>query len=133
MHKEVSVQGRTTVVYIEADWTNALLMQDLLGLKSNYTLHYACDALNGLELCRRVRPDMVITEMHLPDLSAHEILRALRGYPAMEQPRCIVLSSDAMPQNIERALSAGFDAYWTKPIDIWQLMQNIDDFASTAR
>jgi CheY-like chemotaxis protein len=73
---------------------------------------------------------MVITEMHLPDVTAYEVLRALRGDIATQGLPCIVLSSDAMPAQIERALAAGFDDYWTKPIDAWQLMQNIDDVAS---
>ena len=130
MHKEVPVRGRTTVVYIEADCTNALLMQVLLGSRSNYTLHHAKDGLSGLDLCRRVMPDLVITETHLPYVTACEILQALRGDIATEGLPCIVLSGDAMPANIERALAAGFDDYWIKPIDVWQLMQNIDDIAS---
>lgn len=130
MHKEASVQGRTTVVYIEADRTNALLMQFLLALKTNYALHHAADGLSGLALCRRVRPDLVITEMHLPDVTAYEVLRALRDYPETQGMPCVVLSGDAMPHHIERALAGGFDAYWTKPIDIYQLMQNIDDAAT---
>lgn len=133
MHNQPSVPVRTTVVYIEADRTNALLMQALLGSRSNYTLHHANNGLGGLELCRRARPDLVITETNLPDVSAYEMLRVLRGYLAMEQLPCVVLSSDAMPAHIEQALAAGFDDYWTKPIDVWQLMQNIDDLASDSQ
>jgi CheY-like chemotaxis protein len=120
------------VLYIEADSSNALLMQFLLGARTNYALHLANDGLGGLELCRRVKLDLVITEMHLPDMTAYEVLRALRDDMATECLPCIVLSSDAMPAHIERALASGFDGYWTKPIDIWQLMQRIDDLASSA-
>jgi CheY-like chemotaxis protein len=127
MLAEVPEQGRTTVVYIEADRTNALLMQFLLGMRSNYVLHHANDGLSGLELCRRVRPDLVITEMHLPDMTAYEVLRALRDDTAAENLPCIVLSSDAMPAHVERAMASGFEGYWIKPVDIWKLMQNIDD------
>lgn len=130
MLEEAPVQGRITVVYIEADRTNALLMQFLLGLRTNYVMHHANDGLSGLEVCRRVRPDLVITEMHLPDVTAYEVLRILRDDTATENLPCIVLSSDAMPAHIERALASGFDGYWTKPIDIWKLMQNIDDIAT---
>ncbi|WP_051242827.1 response regulator [Azohydromonas australica] len=128
--KDSSVQGGITVVYIEADHSNALLTQVLTGLKSNYTLHHASDGLSGLELCGRVRPDLVITEIHLPDLSAYEVLQALRADTATESLPCIVLSDHAMPGHIEQAMAAGFDAHWTKPVDVWHLLQKIDDFAS---
>lgn len=132
MHEEVFVQDQTTVVYIEADRANALLMQVLLGSRAHYVLHQASDGLSGLELCRRVRPDLVILEMHLPDVNAHEVLCMLRDDPATERASCIVFSGDAMPAHIEQALAAGFDDYWIKPIDIWQLMQNIEEAAINA-
>jgi CheY-like chemotaxis protein len=132
MIKDVSSRGRITVVYIEADHSNALLMQFLLDSKSNYTLHHANDGACGLELCKHVEPDLVITEMHLPDVTAYEVLQVLRDNSATANTPCIVLSGDAMPSHIERALIGGFDGYWTKPIDIWQLMQNIEDAATAA-
>lgn len=130
MLEEVYVRGRTTVVYIEADHTNALLIRCLLGARTDYALHHAVDGHRGVELCKRVKPDLVITEMHLPDVTAYEVLRALRNDTATKSLPCIVLSGDAMPAHIEQAMASGFDDYWTKPIDIWQLMQDIDDAAT---
>jgi CheY-like chemotaxis protein len=130
MFEEVPVRGRTTLVYIEADRTNALLMEFLLESRTDYALHLAKDGASGLELCRRVRPDLVITEMHLPDMTAYEVLRVLRSDIATNGTPCIVLSGDAMPTHVQQALASGFDDYWTKPIDIWQLMQNINDYAT---
>lgn len=127
MLEEVSAQARTTVVYIEPDHTNALLMQFLLDSTSTYALHHANDGASGLDLCWRVKPDLVITEMHLSDATAYEILRSMRNDIALESVPCIVLSGDVLPAHIERALASGFNGYWTKPIDIWQLMQSIDD------
>ncbi|WP_084150647.1 response regulator [Azohydromonas australica] len=130
MHKDVSVRGCTTVVYIEPDRTNALLMKYLLDSRADYILHRAKDGSSGLELCRQVSPDLVVTEMHLPDMVAYDILQALRADPATQGLPCIVFSGDAMPDHIKQALDSGFDDYWVKPIDIWRLLQNIDDVAS---
>jgi CheY-like chemotaxis protein len=132
MHEKAPEQGRTTVVYIEADPANALLMKSLLGARPNYALHHAADGRSGLELCQRVRPDLVITEMHLPDMTAYDVLRNLRNDAATQGLPCIVLSGDAMPGHIDRALATGFDGYWTKPVDIWHLLKNIDDAATNA-
>ena len=79
MLEDFSSRGRTTVVYIEADHSNALLMHFLLSPRSNYTMHHANDGATGLDLCKRVEPDLVITEMHLPDVTAYEVLRVLRN------------------------------------------------------
>lgn len=132
MYADDSVQGLITVVYIEPDYTNALLMEFLLDLRNDYALHCATNAASGLDLCRRLRPDLVITEMHLPDVTAYEVLLALRANAATANLPCVVFSGDAMPSHIEQALASGFDGYWIKPIDIWRLMQNIDDLARVA-
>jgi hypothetical protein len=125
MSEEAPVRGITSVVYIEADHANALLMQCLLASKTDYALHHAANGHSGLKLCRQVRPDLVITESHLPDMNGYDILRALRDGDATACVPCIVLSGAALPSDIERALAAGFDGYWTKPIDIWQLLLKI--------
>jgi CheY-like chemotaxis protein len=132
MREEVFVRGRTTVVHIEADHANALLMRCLLGPIANYALHHAVDGTSGMELCRRVGPDLVITEMHLPDMTAYDVLRALRNDGATGDVPCVVFSADAIPGHIKQALVSGFDDYWTKPIDIWQLMQKIEDAATSS-
>lgn len=63
LHEEDPVRGITTVIHIEADHANALLMRCLLASRINYVLHHAIDGNGGLELCKRVSPDLVITEI----------------------------------------------------------------------
>ena len=133
MHENVPARSCTTVVYIEADHANSLLMQSLLSSRTNYALHHAVDGNSGLQLCRRVKPDLVITNMHLPDVTAYDILQALRDDAATASVSCIVFSGDAIPRHIKRALDAGFDDYWTKPIDVWELLQKIKEAATRAR
>lgn len=63
-----------------------------------------------------------------------ELARALRSgeatSAALTRPVGDRISQGrAMLAHVERALASGFDGYWTKPIDIWQMMQKIDDFA----
>ena len=130
MRKPAFDNSHATVVYIEADVANAWLMQSLLTLATNYTLHHAANGLDGLELCRCALPDLVIIEMRLPDLTGHEILRKLRDDPATANLTCVALSGDAMPGAVNRALLAGFDGYWTKPIDVWHLLRKITNYAN---
>jgi CheY-like chemotaxis protein len=55
--------------------------------------------------------------MQLPDFDGYEVLRRLRAQPATRSTPCVALSANAMSEDIERGLAAGFAEYWTKPID----------------
>lgn len=127
MHGEEVAQRTVSIVYIEADPSNAFLMQALLNGRSGYAMHHVDAGSSGLALCRSVRPDLVITAMRLPDLSAYEFLDVLRSDATTQDIPCIVLSGDARPSEIERALAAGFNDYWTKPVDVRQVLTRIDE------
>lgn len=98
-----------------------------MDLKGHHTLYQATDGGSGLELCLQLHPDLILTEMHLPDMNGHELLQRLRAHAATRHTLCIVLSGDAMNNTIERALAAGFDDYWTKPIDVWQFLDKLHE------
>jgi CheY-like chemotaxis protein len=69
--------------------------------------------------------------MQLPDMDGHELLRRLR---ARQLPsRIIALSANAMPDAVRKARAAGFDDYWTKPIDIAQFLAGLDRLAAAPR
>jgi CheY-like chemotaxis protein len=65
---------------------------------------------------RSLRPDVILIDMQLPDFDGYEVLKQLRAHPETKTTPCIALSANAMPDDIERGLASGFDAYWTKPI-----------------
>jgi len=60
---------------------------------------------------------LVILDIGLPGIDGFEVLRRLRADPGTAAIPCIALSANAMPEDIERGLAAGFADYWTKPID----------------
>jgi CheY-like chemotaxis protein len=72
------------------------------------------------------RPDLVLVDMQLPDFDGHEVLRRLRAEPSTAAIPCISVSANAMPEDIDRALRAGFADYWTKPLDFRQFMHSLD-------
>ncbi|OYU75054.1 MAG: hypothetical protein CFE45_33500, partial [Burkholderiales bacterium PBB5] len=55
-----------------------------------------------------------------------EVLRQLRADASTADIRCIALSANAMPEDIRHARAAGFDDYWTKPLDIRAFQQALD-------
>jgi CheY-like chemotaxis protein len=120
-----------SVLYIEDNAVNVMVVRELIGLRPNVTLHVAADGRGGLDAAMRHRPDLVLVDMQLPDMDGHELLRRLH---AQQLPsRIVALSANAMPDALKRARDAGFDDYWTKPIDIGQFLASLDRLAAAPR
>ena len=105
------------VLYIEDNPVNALLVGEVLARHRWVQLQVAADGASGLQLARDQPLDLVLLDMQLPDMDGHQVLQALRSDPATAGLRCVVLSANAMPDDIAAARQAGAIDYWTKPID----------------
>ena len=106
-----------TLVCIEDSAVNLMMVEHWVQLCPDVTLHSACSGQAGVDLALQVRPDIVLVDMNLPDLDGIEVLRRLREHPALGATATIMISANALQSDIDRAMAAGFDAYWTKPID----------------
>jgi CheY-like chemotaxis protein len=117
------------LLYIEDNPINVMLVQELITLRPQVRLHTAVDGRSGIERVRSLRPRGVLIDLQLPDIDGFQVLRALREDPALEGLVCIALSANAMPEDIVRARHAGFDDYWTKPIDFRRFLAGLDALA----
>jgi two-component system chemotaxis response regulator CheY len=89
--------------------------------------HEAGDGLEGIGVLRRVGPvDLVLTDLHMPEMDGIELVKAVRAEPSWERTVVCLLSSDADTSQIARALMAGADEYLMKPITI----EALEDFAA---
>lgn len=113
------------VLYIEDEPLNVVLMQEIFKAQPAWTLHVARDGSEGVEMALRLRPDLALIDMNLPDFNGLEVLRRLRARPETRELRCVALSADAMAEQIAVARAAGFDDYWTKPIDLAHLLDAV--------
>jgi PAS domain S-box-containing protein len=117
---------RGTVLYVEDNPINALIISELIARRPDLTLHIAPDGTSGVRQAQALRPDLILLDMQLPDFDGHEVLRRLRADPATEQIPVIAVSANAMPDDIQRALRAGMQDYWTKPLDFGAFMNSLD-------
>ncbi len=114
------------VLCIEDNPVNTLLVRELLADRRDLRLTCAADGASGIAAALSECPDVVLLDLQLPDIDGHEVLRRLRARQALDGCTVIALSANAMPADVEAALAAGFDDYWTKPIDFPRFVSGID-------
>jgi CheY-like chemotaxis protein len=118
---------RVTVVYIEDNPANVAFMQQLLGEFERVQLLAAPSAELGIELVRRVRPNVVIMDINLPGMSGFDATRRLREWPETRDIPVIGLSAAAMPRDRKLAEEAGLYRYLTKPVDVDALVAVLEE------
>ena len=115
-----------TLLYIEDDPANLLLIESLMGHRPDIHLLSAQDGAQGLALTKAHLPDVILTDIHLPGINGIELLKILQDNPATRHIPVVALSANAIPADIDKGLAAGFYRYLTKPIKIDVFMATLD-------
>ena len=115
-----------TLLYIEDDPANLLLIESLMGHRPDIHLLSAQDGAQGLALAKMHLPDVILTDIHLPGISGIELLKILQDNPATKHIPVVALSANAIPSDIDKGLATGFYRYLTKPIKIDVFMTTLD-------
>ena len=98
-----------------------------IGLRqSGFTVDWLQDGKAADQALQTEHVDLLVLDLGLPGRDGHEVLRRLRADPATAGIPCISLSANAMPDDIQRALQAGFADYWTKPLDLRAFMRSLE-------
>ncbi|MBE0549554.1 MAG: response regulator [Rubrivivax sp.] len=93
-------------------------------------LRTAIDGASGIAAALAEPPDLLLLDLQLPDIDGLEVMHRLRADPGLAGCRIVALSADAMTDHVEAALAAGFDDYWTKPIQFERFLAGIDGLAA---
>jgi CheY-like chemotaxis protein len=101
-------------------------MRQALALRPALELQVASDGLEGLALAQREPFDLAIVDIGLPGIDGLELCRRLKAESATRELPLIAMSANAMRDDIHRAREAGFALYLTKPIDVPQLLAELD-------
>jgi signal transduction histidine kinase/DNA-binding response OmpR family regulator len=116
-----------TVLYVEDMVENLRLVEQVLRQRPSTTLIPAMLGGAALELARQHRPDLILLDAHLPDISGRELIGLLVADPATRNIPIIILSADTTRTYIGQLLAAGATAYLTKPIGVRKLLQVVDE------
>lgn len=122
-----TVTDTALVVYVEDNLANRMLMKAVFETIPNTRLLTADDGRSGLEMIQREKPDLVLMDINLPDMSGLEVTHQLKASAETQAIPVIAVSANAMVEDMEQAREAGCDAYVTKPVQVEELVRVIRD------
>jgi len=122
-----------TVLYVEDNAANLMLVTKLLARRPELSLLIAKDGRSGVEMAQAACPDVILMDINLPGISGVTALRILAADPSTAHIPVIAISANAMPRDIEKGLEAGFFRYLTKPIRVNEFMDTLDLALEAAR
>ena len=117
-----------TVLYVEDNVGNVRLLERLMVHRPNVRLITSLQGGLGFELAQQHRPDLILLDVHMPDLSGYEVLQRLRAEPRTASIPVVMLSADASHEQIQRFRDAGARDYLTKPLDLQNFLSQLDAY-----
>jgi len=118
-----------TVLVVEDNVLNMKLFHDLLKAHG-YNVLQTKNGMEALRLARQHRPDMIIMDIQLPDISGLEVTKWLKDDETLKTIPVVAITAFAMKGDEERYLEGGCDAYIAKPISIANFLQTVERFAN---
>jgi PAS domain S-box-containing protein len=115
-----------TVLYVEDNPANLMLVEDLMARRPDIRLLTARDGNRGIEIARNSRPDVILMDINLPGISGIKAMRILADDMSTAHIPVVALSANAIPRDIKTGLEAGFFRYLTKPIKVNEFMDTLD-------
>ncbi|MDH5544025.1 MAG: ATP-binding protein [Gammaproteobacteria bacterium] len=119
-----TLQGR--ILYIDDNSLNIFLVRKYLTKFSDLEVLSAENALEGIEKATNNKPDLILLDINLPEISGFEVFKRLRNIPETKDIPIIALSANALPSQIQKAMDCGFDDYLTKPVDLLLLEKTLE-------
>ncbi len=117
---------RFLVLQIEDNVATTRLVERVLLRRPGIELLAASSGQGGISLARQHRPDLILLDLHLPDMPGHEVLRLLQSYPETRALPVVVLSAQSTKSGTQRLLDAGALGYLSKPLDVAEFLAIMD-------
>jgi len=117
------------ILYIEDNASNIVLVEEIISSqRSNIRLITNTFGQNALPLALEFKPDIILLDLNLPDIHGSEVLKNLQSNEKTSEIPVVVISADAMPQQIAHLMAMGARRYVTKPMDLNVILKIIDEY-----
>ena len=118
---------KKTVLVVEDNELNMKLFNDLLEAHG-YGVVQTRDGLSALDLARQHRPDLILMDIQLPEVSGIEVTKWLKEDDTLRHIPVIAVTAFAMKGDEQKIREGGCEAYLSKPISVAHFLQTIDSF-----
>ena len=116
-----------TILYIEDDKFSARLMERLL-VHNGFEFRHAENGLDGIETASRIKPDLILVDINLPDIDGLVITTRLRTLDDIRDKPIVAITSHSQLEGRQLALASGCDGYITKPVNTKTVIAQIENF-----
>ncbi|MCA9881470.1 MAG: response regulator [Anaerolineae bacterium] len=113
------------VLYIEDNFINVRLVTRMLR-QTCYEVSWADSVEGGIALAIREHPDVIILDMHIPEVNGYDALKLIKAHDDLKFIPTIVLTADPSELLREKCMALGVDDYQFKPISRQRLLQSLD-------
>jgi PAS domain S-box-containing protein len=123
------VERVATILYIEDNLSNTdLIKQVMSNLRPNIKLVCDMHGKKTISLAKQHKPDLILLDLNLPDIHGSEVLGELKNDAETAHIPVVVLTADATQSQMKKLMQTGARAYLTKPVDLVNLLIEIDKF-----
>ncbi len=125
--RAASVAGSRTVLIVEDNPLNRKLARNALRSRK-YRVLEATTGKEALDMAKSERPDLILMDLHMPDLDGLEVTRRLKADALTAPLPVVALSAAGRPEDREQAMAAGCCGYISKPIRLARFPAQVDSF-----
>jgi two-component system, cell cycle response regulator DivK len=119
--------SKGTILYVEDNIDNRTLVRRIL-LSEDYNLIEAVNAMEALKVLETTKPDLILMDINMPDMDGYTLTARIKTTPGFERVPILALTANVMRGDKEKTLEAGCDGYIQKPLDIDQLIREVERF-----
>lgn len=119
--------SKGTILYVEDNVDNRTLVRRIL-LSEDYNLIEAVNAVDALRVLENTKPDLILMDINMPDMDGYTLTSKIKTIPGFERIPILALTANVMRGDKEKTLEAGCDGYIQKPLDIDQLIREVERF-----
>ena len=115
------------ILIVEDNEMNMRLFSDLLKSKK-YDVLQCLDGKKALDMVVKNRPDLVLMDIQMPEISGLEVTSLIRKTPEVSNTKIVAVTAFAMKGDEQKILEGGCNGYIAKPIAVADFLSTVDDF-----
>lgn len=125
--REEKLSKGGVVLYVEDNLANVQLVEAIFSRLPVVHLLTAMQGQMAMDLARVHKPDLILLDVHLPDMNGADVLRWLKSRPDTRRIPVVVISADALPAQVDKMMTLGSRKYLTKPIVVREFLDVMNE------